>query len=514
LAEFELHGLLGAGGFGLVYRAYDHSLHRTVAVKEYLPASLASRVGRAVAPRSGAEVRMFHAGLRAFMDEARLLAQFDHPSLAKVLRVWEHNATAYMAMPLYQGMTLMQACALMRTPPPEAWLRKLLWSVLQALELLHRRHTVHRDISPDNIFLQDIGPPVLLDLGAARQALDGEQRHPAVLKVNYAPVEQYADARGMRQGPWSDVYALAAVVYGCLSQEPPLPATMRAQRDGMLPPAALVARLHAAHGQHYTPAFVDGLTAALAVEPARRPQDLAAFGALLQLQPVPGMDRFNWRAEMGADWQPLRRPSGLDRQHAPTLLQQPGARVAAVDAGADAGAVAEVAAEVAAAGAQASMRTSGPADAGSPTAVQVGAPRGPRAWWTHVAVGVLVVGLLAAVGMVASPGDVPATAAVPATRPVPVPPPVPVPVPVPVRAEAAVPPPQPALEMPAPAVPRVDVRRAPPRALSAEQICPDSTFLTRPMCLFRACQRSAYAAMPVCMENARQLRESEHRHGP
>ena len=195
LGEFEILALLGVGGFGMVYKAFDHSLHRAVAIKEFMPAALATRGGDgALVPRSPADQPAFHAGLKSFVGEARLLAQFDHPSLVKVFRFWEANHTAYMVMPLYSGMTFKQARAQMRTPPPEAWLRKVLWCVLGALRVLHGGQTLHRDISPDNIFLQDFGPPVLLDLGAARHAInDRDRKHTAVLKVNYAPIEQYSE---------------------------------------------------------------------------------------------------------------------------------------------------------------------------------------------------------------------------------------------------------------------------------------------------------------------------------
>lgn len=488
LGEFELHGLLGAGGFGMVYRAYDHSLHRTVAIKEYLPGGVADRVGQAVTLRTGADARRFEEGLRSFMNEARLLAQFDHPALVKVLRVWEQNRTAYMAMPLYQGVTLKEACAQMRTPPPEPWLRKLLWSVLQALELLHRRGTVHRDISPDNIFLQDIGPPVLLDLGAARQALGQDApQHTAILKVNYAPIEQYADAQDMPQGPWSDVYALAAVVYGCLNRAPPVPASVRAVRDSLRPPAELAEHLRSVHGLAYTPALVEALTAGLALDPARRPRDLAAFRALLQLQPVPGMERFDWRAELGPDWQAPHAAS--DPQHEDddmsTLWQAPQPH-STIDL------------------------------AVAPPAV-VQAHR--RQWWPKAGAAALIMGLLAAVGIVASPGDPPATAAAPVPSKAPARAEAPVAVTAPPTAPAPSPQALPApVELPMQPAPPPAVRRPPPpaapRALSAEQICPDSNFLTRPMCLFRACQQAPYAAMPVCVENTRRLRESQRPYGP
>jgi serine/threonine protein kinase len=236
LGEFEIKGLIGVGGFGMVYRAYDHSLQRDVAIKEFMPTAMAGRGEDQlnIAVRASSDHESFQTGLQSFMGEARMLAMFEHPSLVRVFRFWEANGTAYMVMPLYRGMTLKQARQCMRSPPTEAWLRKVMWSILGALKVLHRGRALHRDVSPDNIFLQDSGPPVLLDLGAARLALgDNAKPHTAILKVNYAPIEQYADAQGLPQGPWTDLYALAAVVHGMLCNDAPLPAMIRVVNDRM-----------------------------------------------------------------------------------------------------------------------------------------------------------------------------------------------------------------------------------------------------------------------------------------
>ena len=112
LAEFEITGSIGQGGFGIVYQAWDHSLERVVAIKEYLPTSLSTRQrDGAVAPLSERHRETFELGMRSFINEARLLAQFDHPSLVKVYRFWEESGTAYMVMPFYRGDTLRQALA-------------------------------------------------------------------------------------------------------------------------------------------------------------------------------------------------------------------------------------------------------------------------------------------------------------------------------------------------------------------------------------------------------------------
>ena len=301
LGEFELQALLGVGGFGMVYRGYDHSLHRPVAIKEYMPSSLVGRdAGGAVTARSTADAQPFQTGLQSFIAEARVLARFDHPSLVKVYRFWEANNTAYMAMPLYEGITLKEARRRMSGPPPEKWLRSVLWSVLEALRVLHDNNTLHRDVSPDNIFLQNSGPPVLLDLGAARRAImDSSHKHTAVLKVNYAPIEQYADAHDLREGPWTDLYALAAVVHGCLCNEPPLPATFRVVRDRM-PPFAQVAQTAQTHfGQPYSAEFVAAVAHALAIEPDARTPSVDAFAQEMRLGPPDDMARFDWREALG-----------------------------------------------------------------------------------------------------------------------------------------------------------------------------------------------------------------------
>jgi serine/threonine protein kinase len=301
LGEFELQGLIGVGGFGMVYRGYDHSLQRPVAIKEYMPSALVSRVSNnLVSARSAADAAPFQSGLQSFIAEARLLARFDHPSLVKVYRFWEANNTAYMVMPLYQGMTLKQARSEMSAPPPEDWLRVVIWSVLEALKVLHAADALHRDVSPDNIFLQDVGPPVLLDLGAARLAiLGGSQKHTAVLKVNYAPIEQYADASDLREGPWTDLYALAAVIHGCLCNEPPLPATFRIVKDRLAPIAKVARTVESHFGQAYSPYFIRAIDHALSVQPGDRPQTVAAFARDLRLRTVRNPHAFNWRAELG-----------------------------------------------------------------------------------------------------------------------------------------------------------------------------------------------------------------------
>jgi hypothetical protein len=282
--ELEIVRVLGVGGFGIVYLARDHALERDVAVKEYMPSALASRgQGPQITVRSAAFSETYAVGLRSFVNEARLLAKFDHPSLVKVYRFWEGNATAYMVMPYLQGRTLRDTRRGMAQPPDEAWIRGVIEPILGALEVLHRDGVFHRDIAPDNILLPLDGPPVLLDFGAARRVIsDRTQTLTAILKPSYAPIEQYADMTALRQGPWTDLYALGAVVHFLLQGAPPPPATARAVHDEMTP-------LWTRNPQGVSPRFLAAIDWALAVRPQERPQSADALRAVFDGRAEPPM---------------------------------------------------------------------------------------------------------------------------------------------------------------------------------------------------------------------------------
>jgi len=274
--EFEILRVLGVGGFGIVYLAQDHSLEREVALKEYMPASLAARgQGPQITVRSSSFAETYAIGLRSFVNEARLLARFDHPSLVKVYRFWEDNATAYMVMPFLQGVTLRDTRRGMAHPPDEPWIRSVITPILSALELLHREGVYHRDIAPDNILLPPDGPPVLLDFGAARRVIsDRTQSLTAILKPSYAPIEQYAEMVQMRQGPWTDLYALGAVIHYLLFGAPPAPATARAVQD------------EADHIENrivpgVSPRFLEAVSWMLSIRPNQRPQNGEELRAVL-----------------------------------------------------------------------------------------------------------------------------------------------------------------------------------------------------------------------------------------
>jgi serine/threonine protein kinase len=282
IAEFEIVGLVGEGGFGIVYLAYDHSLERNIALKEYMPASLARRCPGGLVTVESNRAETFALGMRSFINEAKLLAQFDHPSLVKVYRFWEANGTAYMAMPYYEGVTLKNALERLCEPPDEAWLTALLAQILDALAVIHARQCYHRDIAPDNVLMLPGDIPVLLDFGAARRVLnDRTQALTVILKPGYAPIEQYAESPDMKQGPWTDLYALASVIYFAIAGRPPQPAVARVMSDAVEPLAKL------ARGR-YSEIFLSAVDAAMAVRPADRPQNIGEFRGALGLRPREG----------------------------------------------------------------------------------------------------------------------------------------------------------------------------------------------------------------------------------
>lgn len=278
LKEFVVTGIIGEGGFGIVYSAQDTLLQRNVAIKEYMPAAIANRQASSkINLRSVRHHQTFAAGMQGFIDEARLLAQFKHPALVEILRFWEANGTAYMVMPHYSGKTLRN---ILKTSPnlcTERWLKSILGPVLDAIELLHANHVYHRDIAPDNIVVQDTGQPVLLDLGSARRVIAGMQSAlTVVVKPGYAPIEQYTEDTANEQGPWTDIYALGAVLYFAISGSAPAASVSRMMRDSLK-------LLNTEDHPLYSDSFLSAINKALQLRPSDRFQSIAEFRDALNI---------------------------------------------------------------------------------------------------------------------------------------------------------------------------------------------------------------------------------------
>nr|VFJ93027.1 MAG: Formylglycine-generating enzyme, required for sulfatase activity, contains SUMF1/FGE domain [Candidatus Kentron sp. LFY] len=238
--SYVIGKVLGHGGLGITYLAWDRELDTRIAIKEFLPDTMAGRNTRdaQVTIHTGHEEPFRHA-LQRFREEARILARFQqHPGIVSVYRFLAANGTGYMAMEFVAGVTLRQYLEAHdnKMPWPEAL--ELLGPVMDTLDRIHDQGLLHRDIAPDNIYITHNGKLKLLDFGAARE-VTGERSVTlsVVLKEGYAPEEQYR--KKARQGPWTDVYALSATLYRTVTGQLPPTALDRLHDDELRPPSAL-----------------------------------------------------------------------------------------------------------------------------------------------------------------------------------------------------------------------------------------------------------------------------------
>ncbi len=271
IAEYEIVRVLGAGGFGITYLAFDHQLDGPVALKEYFPADLAARVdGARVAVTAPTNRETFSWGLERFLEEARAIHRFRHPNVVQAHRYLEANGTAYIVMEYVEGESLKSILDRRGRLSAEEW-RPWLNALLDGLEHVHSHGYLHRDIKPANIVIRAAtGEPVLIDFGSAR-AQQRDRTHTQVFTAGYAPIEQYSGGGG--QGPPSDIYSLAAVSYRVLTGEPLPSAPDRALSDDCRPLAESVSGAD--------PTWLTAMDQALAWKPRDRPQTVEAWRAAL-----------------------------------------------------------------------------------------------------------------------------------------------------------------------------------------------------------------------------------------
>ncbi len=269
LFEYRLESVLGAGGFGMTYLGWDTHLEKHVAIKEYLPGEIAVRaLDGSVIPANTEHDHNYKWGLDRFIQEARTLARFSHPNIVRVNRFLEANGTSYMVMDYEAGDSLSQY--LKRVPmPDEATLKNIVLPILDGLQAVHQAGFLHRDIKPPNVFIRKNGTPVLLDFGAARLASGGMTKSlTAIVSPGYAPLEQYTTDGN--QGPWSDIYALAGVLYRATTGESPPDAVKRIKADAV-PHRLAVARTR------YSERFLKAIEWGLALEEGQRPQSVGEW---------------------------------------------------------------------------------------------------------------------------------------------------------------------------------------------------------------------------------------------
>lgn len=279
IGRYEILAVLGQGGFGITYRARDVQLDREVAIKEYLPSALAVRQdGATVLPRTTRMADDFGWGRDRFVTEGRTLASLHRvPAIVQVFDFLEANGTAYIVMELLSGETLEDRINKNGKLTPED-VDRILWPLLDGLEQVHTAGFLHRDIKPANILLDANGSPTLIDFGASRAAMVGRTAAmTAIFTPGYAAAEQMTSAK---QGPWSDIYGLAATIYHAIMGKAP-PNAFDRMLDDAYEPLTKFAPVG------FSPGLLAGIDAGLAVAARDRPQSIAGWRPILGMTSAP-----------------------------------------------------------------------------------------------------------------------------------------------------------------------------------------------------------------------------------
>lgn len=304
LDVYTIQGNFPPGGFGITYKAWDNELNRKVAIKEYLPAALAFRDHNSnkVLPITPGKTAEFKNGLTDFVDEAKALARFDHPNIVKVYNFFEDNGTAYMVMQYADGQSLDE---LLKAGGPlaEEKIMTFLLLLLDGLSDVHNAGLLHRDIKPSNIYIRSDGTPLLIDFGAAISAeRESDSSAISIVSQGYAPTEQYG-TKITKQGPWSDIYAIGATLYKCITGEIPIDAPTRrdAIHDGDTDPLQPAVEVGC---DHYSERLLSTIDRCLAVDIKQRPQNLVVIAdALMENgKSVKDAATREYQASLGSDY--------------------------------------------------------------------------------------------------------------------------------------------------------------------------------------------------------------------
>lgn len=265
--RYSVGKTLGQGGFGITYLGADTTLGRSVALKELFPDG-STRQGFRIIPPHSLGAKGFTEAKEAFLNEARMVAQFMSPGVVRVFDVFEENNTAYMVMEFLQGKTLGKRIEEGNLSPAE--IESIAIKVAEALQTVHAAGLLHRDIKPDNLYLAQDGRVVLIDFGSARGFAEGKTvSHTRLITPGYAPLEQYATAAKL--GPYTDIYALGATLFHALTGHPP-PAAADRMVGIALPDLPA----------NTPPNLANAVLRAMEVRIEQRPANLQAFLQLLQ----------------------------------------------------------------------------------------------------------------------------------------------------------------------------------------------------------------------------------------
>lgn len=287
LDEYHIDRQLSLGGFSIVYLATDGE-GKLVAIKEYLPNSLALRGEGEIRPNISSEhMNAFRYGMKCFFEEGRALARLSHPNVIRVRNFFRANDTVYMVMDYEQGRTLQEFIHRNRAAVTENFLRNVFTKLLNGLREVHSHKLLHLDLKPSNIYMRNDYTPVLIDFGAARQTLASDT---PMLKPMYTPgfasPEHYTQREFL--GPWSDVYSIGASMYACLAGSAPQAADSRMEKDHLVP--AMV-RWEGQFSDH----LLETIDWCLCLNHLYRPQSVFALQkALTEQVPVPVQREARW----------------------------------------------------------------------------------------------------------------------------------------------------------------------------------------------------------------------------
>jgi serine/threonine protein kinase len=280
LENYRVLRVLAAGGFSFVYLAHDEN-ESPVAIKEYLPSTLALRTNGSASPNVPEEnSATFRYGMKCFFEEGRALAHLSHPNVVRVLNFFRANETVYLVMRYERGRTLQQHIVHRRGALDEPWIRKTFAELLNGLREVHSNKLLHLDIKPGNVYVRNDGTPLLIDFGAARQTLAGEgaAKLPPTFTPGFASPEQHAKREDL--GPWSDVYSVGATLYACLAGAAPLPADKRLDKDTLVP-------ARKAWSGKYSAELLDTVDWCLRLDHMERPQSVFALQKALLGEKLP-----------------------------------------------------------------------------------------------------------------------------------------------------------------------------------------------------------------------------------
>jgi serine/threonine protein kinase len=309
LQDYKIKSVLSSGGFSFVYLATDKN-NTTVAIKEYLPTSIAVRSNGATVLPNTDDVALFRHGLKCFFDEGLALAKIDHPNIVRVINFFRANETVYMVMQYEHGQSLQDYILGELESLPEPIIKRIFSELAKGLREVHAQKLLHLDIKPANIYIRTDGSPVLLDFGSARQALNENiAKSSPSYTPGFAPPEQYFDRTQL--GPWSDIYSMGATMYSCLTRTSPAAANLRVKND-LLVPAVTVGK------DHYSQGLLEIIDQCLHLDHLERPQSVFSLQkSLLQTTSKPqktGMKRF-----VAALNSPIKMNKIVDALNAPII---------------------------------------------------------------------------------------------------------------------------------------------------------------------------------------------------